>query len=151
MILNLAEALDVPLRERNALLAAAGFAPVYTQADLGTQELAQVRRAIDAILRQQEPHPAVVMDRHWNIVASNEGARRLFGRLVDLSTVPQPPNVLRLMFDPHGVRPFVMNWEQVARGLLVRVGREAVCGAPDPGLRALVDEITAYQNGDQDT
>ena len=144
MVLHLADALDVPLRERNALLTAAGFAPIFPETTLDAEEMKPVRRALDWILRQQEPHPAVVMDRHWNILSTNNGAVRLFSRLIDMSAVPQPANVLRLMFDPAALRPFVANWEEVARSLLVRVGREAVCGAPDSALRKLLDGLAGF-------
>jgi transcriptional regulator with XRE-family HTH domain len=144
MVLQLADALDVPLRERNTFLTAAGFAPMFRETGLDADGMKPVRKALESILRQQEPHPAVVMDRHWNILSTNTGAVKLFSRLIDLSAVPQPANVLRLMFDPAGLRPFVVNWEDVARSLLVRVGREAVCGAPDVALRALLDELVSY-------
>src|SRR5262245_45320763 len=141
MVLQLAHALDVPLRERNALLSAAGFTAVYRQTKLDAPDLGPVRKAIDLLLAQHEPHPAVVLDRLWNIVRTNDGALRLFSRLIDLHNVPAPANVLRLMFDPEGVRPFVANWPEVARSLLVRVGREAVCGARDPELLKLLQEL----------
>ena len=141
MVLQLAEALDVPLRERNALLNAAGFAGMYRQTALESPEMQPVRRAVDMLLAQQEPHPAVVLDPLWNIVRTNDGAVRLFSRLIDLEKVPQPANVLRLMFDPAGLRPFVANWPDVARALLVRVVRESVCGAPDARLLELLDEV----------
>lgn len=143
MVLHLAAVLDVPLRERNALLAAAGYAAMYRATDLDAEEMQPVRDALDRILRQQEPHPAVVMDRHWNITRVNEGARMLFGRLIDLSAVPEPPNVLRMMFDPAWLRPWVENWEEVARSLMIRVQREAICGAPDAQLNALIAELRA--------
>src|SRR5687768_7022612 len=76
MVLTLASALDVPLRERNALLLAAGFAPMYRETDLDSPELRAARQALDAILRQQEPYPAVVMNRYWDILTSNEAASR---------------------------------------------------------------------------
>ena len=83
MVLLLASALDVPLRERNALLLAAGFAPLHHETDLGAPELAPALAALKAILRQQEPYPAVVMNRHWDILLANDGAARLFGLLLD--------------------------------------------------------------------
>jgi transcriptional regulator with XRE-family HTH domain len=144
MVLQLADALNVPLRDRNALLHAAGFAPVFRETGLKEPEMEPVRRALDRILRQQEPYPAVVMDRHWNIVQTNDGAVRLFSRLIDLAEVPQPANVLRLMFDPAGIRPFVANWHEVAGSLLVRVSREAAGGVPDEQLATLIDELSRY-------
>lgn len=144
MVLQLAATLDVPLRERNTWLSAAGFAPIYGQSHLDSDEMQQVRMALDRILLQQEPYPAVIMDRHWNILATNDAAVKLFSRLIDLSGIPSPANVLRLMFDPEGLRPWVENWGEVARSLLLRVEREAVCGVPDATLRALVDELHGY-------
>jgi transcriptional regulator with XRE-family HTH domain len=144
MVLLLATALDVPLRERNALLLSAGFAPVYGEASLDAPELAPVRSALDAILRQQEPFPAVVMNRAWDIVRANEGAARFFGLLLGGRAAAAPTNVLRMMFDPKGLRPAVTNWEAVANALLQRVRREAVGGVKDSATAALLDEILAH-------
>lgn len=144
MVLHLASVLDVPLRDRNALLLAAGFAPVFRESGFDAPEMRQVSVALDRILRQQEPNPAVLMDRHWNILRTNEGAARLFGALIDLAAVPSPANVLLLMFDPDGLRPWVANWEAVAPALLERVRREAVCGVPDPELHRLRERLLAF-------
>lgn len=147
MIHRLTEVLDVPLRERNSLLLAAGYAPTFREADLDLkgEELAPVRSALLAILRQHEPFPAVVMNRHWDLLMTNEGATRFFGFLLGGSTGAAPPNVLRMMFSPAGVRPFVRNWEAVAEALMRRVHREAVGGVLDAALRALVDEVSNYE------
>ena len=126
MVLLLADTLAVPLRERNAFLLAAGFAPMFRESTLDDPELAAVRTAVDAILKQQEPYPAVVMNRRWDIVATNGAAARFFGMLLDGRTPPAPPMVLRLMFHPDGLRPFVENWDAVAQALVRRVHREAV-------------------------
>jgi hypothetical protein len=144
MVLQLADALDVPLRERNLLLNAAGFASVYRETRLDSPELEPVRAALRWMLQQQEPHPAVVMDRYWNILETNQGAVQLFSRLIDLQSVRSPANVLRLMFDPAALRPFVDNWPEVAHSLLVRVGREAVCGVRDARLSLLLEELHSY-------
>jgi transcriptional regulator with XRE-family HTH domain len=145
MVLTLAEALEVPLRERNTLLLAAGYAPVYRETRLDALELEPARRALDLILRHQEPYPAVVMNRHWDIVRSNDGAQRLFAFLLDTSPPrPGPPNVLRLMFDPTGLRPYVTNWEAVAKSLIQRAHREAVGGVADAETKRLLAEILAY-------
>ncbi len=142
MIHRLAETLGVPLRERNALLLAAGFAPTYREAgpDLAAPELAPVRAALAAILRQQEPFPAVVMNRRWDILQANDGASRFFGFLLGERAAEGAPNVLRLMFDPVGLRPYVVNWGEAAAALIGRVHREAVGGALDDGTRRLLDE-----------
>lgn len=150
MVLNLARALDVPLRERNDLLLAAGYAPLYREADLSADEMAVVRRAVESLLARQEPFPAVVLDRQWNVRQGNRGAARFFGRLLDGSGSGEgvegdaPPNLIRLMFDPVGLRPFVLDWETVARSLLARVHREAVGGVLDPPTRELLDEVLGY-------
>jgi transcriptional regulator with XRE-family HTH domain len=132
MVLSLAATLDVPLRERNALLLAAGFAPMYLESRLEAPELKAVRRAVDAILAQQEPHPAVVMNRRWDITKANGAATKFFGQLLDGRE--GPPNVLQLMLDPKWVRPYVKNWAEVAEALVTRVHREAVGGVADAGL-----------------
>jgi transcriptional regulator with XRE-family HTH domain len=144
MVLLLAEALDVPLRERNTLLLAAGLAPEYTESRLDAPSLEVVRRALDAILEQHEPFPAVVMDRHWEIVRTNRAAAGLFGFLLEGQPLTAATNVLRLMFDPSGVRPFVANWEAVAESLARRVHREAVGGVKDAATERLLAEIRAY-------
>jgi transcriptional regulator with XRE-family HTH domain len=144
MVLHLADALDVPLRERNALLLAAGFAPVFRESTLDDRELEPVRTAIDAILKQQEPFPAVVMNRHWDIVATNRAASRFFSWLLSGRTPQGAGNILRLMFHPDGLRPFVQNWEAVAQSLVRRVHREALGGALDDTGRALLDEVLHY-------
>jgi transcriptional regulator with XRE-family HTH domain len=143
MVMLLAGVLDVPFRERNALLLAAGYAPVYRETGLDTPELEHARRAVALILRHQEPYPAVVMERHWNIVTTNEAAARFFALLLDGPAGAQPPNVLRLMFDPAGLRPHVANWEPVAEALIQRVHREAVGGIPDDATRRLLDDVLA--------
>ena len=114
MVLQLADALQAPLRERNALLLAAGFAPIFRESNLDDPALEPVRRAIDAIMAQQEPFPAVVMNRRWDIIATNDAARRFFGWLIGVNDANAPTNVLRLMFDPRWIRPHVENWEAVA-------------------------------------
>jgi transcriptional regulator with XRE-family HTH domain len=144
MVLTLATALDMPLRERNDLLLAAGFAPIYQETGLSQPVMAQARRALDSILRQQEPFPAVVMDRYWNILLTNEAAPRFFGLFVDLAAETAPANVLRLMFDPARLRPYVQNWESVAEALIHRVHREAVGGAPDSRTAALLEELLSF-------
>lgn len=143
MVLVLASALTVPLRERNGLLFAAGFAPVYAEPELGAAGLEAVQRAIAAILRQHEPFPAVVLNRRWDIVAANTGATRLFGRLVP-HLADQPANVLRMILDPDRVRPFVANWSEVAPRLIQRVHQEAVGGVLDPDTRELLDEVLTF-------
>jgi transcriptional regulator with XRE-family HTH domain len=140
MVLTLASTLDLPLRDRNQLLLAAGYAPLYQDTELDRPAMTPVRAAIDRMLRQHEPYPAVVLSRHWDVLAANPAATALFGWL---GPFPAPANVVRLMFDPAGLRPHVANWPEVAQGLIQRVHREAVGGVVDPATVALLDEVLA--------
>src|ERR1700723_1810646 len=96
------DALNIPLRERNVLLLASGFAPQFSEQRIDAEQMAMVTRAIDRMLRQHEPHPALVLDRYWNVIRTNEAAPRFFGSFVDLEKRPKPRNLLDLMFDPAG-------------------------------------------------
>ncbi|HET6748886.1 MAG TPA: hypothetical protein VFL71_06470 [Actinomycetes bacterium] len=105
--------------------------------------MAQVRGALDQVLRHHEPFPAVVMDRHWDILMANAAATAMFAWLLGRERSERPANVLRLMFDQDGLRPFVANWEQVAEALVQRVHREAIGGVPDPSTAALLQDLLA--------
>ncbi len=140
MVLALARALQVPLRERNQMLLAAGYAPHYRETGLDEQAMAQVDAALDRLLAQQEPYPAVVMDRHWNVLRTNDSGAAMFGFLLD-GPAPDPANVVRLMFT--SLRRFVANFEETGEALIQRVHREAVGGIPDPQTVALLDEVLA--------
>ena len=147
MVLLLAGVLDVPLRDQNMLLTAAGYASIYRETALGAPELSQVRRALGFILGQQEPFPALVVDRHWNLLLQNEGSRRLMALFLDpeeVAQVPGPANVVRMTFHPRGLRPYIANWEALASPLIQQIHREAVGGIPDEGTRQLLDEVLSY-------
>jgi len=146
MVLLLATTLDVPLRERNVLLLAAGFAPMFDESSLDAPALATVRTALEAILRQQEPFPAIVLNRQWDIVHGNDAAKRFFAYLLGWSKRPKTVNVARLMFDPRGLRPRVRNWNAAAVALLHRIHREAVGGVNDAKTSQLLEDILAYPN-----
>ena len=148
MVIDLAEALDVPLRERNAILLAAGFAPRYSEAALDAPLLTRLTGALRRMLKQNEPFPAMVMDRHWNVVLANDAAPRFFGCFTDLAARPPPRNLLRVIFDPEGLRPFIVDWPATSRMLLARVHREALGGTLDPGTRTLMDELGRYPDVD---
>ena len=143
-LLTLAQTLDVPLRERNALLLAAGYAPVYSEAPWNAQEMHSVVRALERVVRQHEPFPAIVMDRHWNVLMTNDAAPRFFDCFIDMAAREAPRNMLHLIFDPQGMRPFVADWDTVSRSLLQRVYRESVGHTVDAGTRHLLDELLAY-------
>jgi transcriptional regulator with XRE-family HTH domain len=144
MLLDLAQALDIPLRERNALLLAAGYAPMYSEAPWNAQEMQSITSALGRILRQHEPFPAVVMDRYWNVLMTNEAAPRFFDCFIDMQARTGPRNMLHLMFDPQGMRPFVSDWEAVAKSLIRRVYRESVGRVVDDPTRQLLAELLAY-------
>ena len=149
MVLRLAVALDIPLRDRNGLLVAAGFAPLYPEHDLEHPAMEQVMDALQRMLDQHAPYPAVVMDRRWNVVRVNTGADRLFTGLCAPEPVPDPANVLRLMLEPGPVRAAVQNWDRVAPSLLERARREAVGGVMDLATVELVQHLRDGAGGDE--
>jgi hypothetical protein len=137
-----AETLAIPLRERNALLVAAGYAPGYRDSGLAAPGLKRARSAIGLILRQQEPYPAIVVSQHWDLLAANQGAKRLFGWM--LGGPPSQLNIMKLSFDPAGVRPFVVNWEEVALDLIRRLHRDVAAAPTDTTARELLRDILAF-------
>ena len=144
MVLLLARVLEVPPRGRNELLLAAGYAPVYHERGLDAPEMAQVRRALEFTLRQQEPYPALVVDGRWNILMSNEGSSRLMGLFLDPAEVAAlgPPNALRLFYHPRGMRPFIVNWQATAGALIQWLHRDMLRGHPETAR--LLDELLSY-------
>jgi len=146
MVGLLAQVLDVPLRDRNALLTAAGYAPIYRETRLEAPAMAQARRALDFILRQQEPYPALVLDRHWNVLDVNEGSARVQQAFLDSPAVAElgPPNAMRLMFHPRAFRPYIVNWEATAASLIQWLHRDALSGFADTETRALLQELLSY-------
>ncbi len=149
MVLMLAGALDLPLRERNAMLVAAGFAPMFREEGLAGVEAEPVRRALGFMLEQQEPYPGLVIDRHWNLLMANAAAGAMIADFVDLEAFAAkhcgdgPPNILKLTVHPDGLRPWIADWPELAESMRVRIRREAATGAPDPVLLALVQEVEA--------
>ncbi len=144
MVLRLADCLGVPLRERNSLLVAAGYAPVYRESALDDQALAPVRRALELVLDSHEPFPAFVLDPLWNVVLANEAQGRILRLLLpEDATIEPPVNVLRLVFDPELIRPKVLNWELVAQVLAGQVRKQlrtpAMTGEQRETLRRLLD------------
>lgn len=144
MVIALSDALTVPLRERNSLLQLAGYAAMYAEPGLDDASMRVVTRAIDQMLRNHEPHPALLLDRYWNVVRSNQAAPAFFGSLMDLEAVAKPRNLLKLVFDPAALRPHIEEWDTVAAGLLQRVRREALGSIVDDRLHALLDELKRY-------
>src|SRR5438876_12088685 len=152
MLLTLSNVLDVPLRERNFLLLAAGYAPVYGETSLDDPRMNQVRAAVEIILRSNEPRSAVAHDRHWNVVMANAAFIRFLtvtmgkqpaGLLpLEVSTTPRL-NVLRLLFDPKSLRRIVVNWEAIAKSLLNEAYRR-LAWARDDILKDLIADVLGY-------
>lgn len=147
MVVQLAEQLEVPLRDRNSMLLAAGYAPAYAQRDLFDPEMGPVRDAIDRLLAGHEPYPAVVIDRHWGMVAANRAVPMLSAGAAQHLLEP-PVNVLRLSLHPEGMAPLIVNLSEWRAHLLDRLGREAVVTG-DPALAALHTELAAYPGGEE--
>lgn len=143
-LLDIAQALDIPLRDRNTLLLASGYAPIYSEGTWNGPEMQSVTDALERMLRQHEPFPAVVMDRYWNVLMTNEAAPRFFDCFIDMAARKSPRNMLHLMFDPDGMRPFIANWEDAAKGLFQRVYRESVGRVIDEKTRELLAALLAY-------
>ncbi|HEX6289396.1 MAG TPA: helix-turn-helix transcriptional regulator [Herpetosiphonaceae bacterium] len=142
MLLHLAERLDIPLRERNMLLIAAGYAPAFPARSLDDPELQGARNAIDLVLAGHEPYPALAIDRHWNLVASNRAVAPLLVGIA--ANLLQPPtNVLRLSLHPDGLAPRIANYGAWRAHLLARLRRQIDLSA-DPVLIDLLGELSSY-------
>ena len=148
MVVQLTSALDVPLRQRNTMLLAAGFAPVYRESGLGAPELAPVRQAIDRMLKQQEPYPAVVVDRLWNLLQANDAANAftlfLFEGPPPAPPAGKSPNLLRWLLDPRALRPKLANWEEVARHLVSTTYAEILADGGEPRALAFIEEVMSF-------
>jgi transcriptional regulator with XRE-family HTH domain len=146
MVLQLADRLEVPLRNRNQMLLAAGHAPLFEQHDLEDPEMAPVRRAIDLILDGHEPYPAVVIDRAWEMLGANQAVALLLAGVAEDLMAP-PVNVMRLALHPEGMAPRILNLGEWRGHLLERLERQiALTG--DPALTSLRDEVAAYPGPD---
>jgi len=152
MLLTLSNVLDVPLRERNLLLLAAGYAPIYGETSLDDPRMTQVRTAVEVILKSNEPRSALAHDRHWNVVMANEAFVRFLavtlgkeptGLLPLRISTPPRINVLRLLFDPNSLRRVIVNWEAIAKSLLNEAYRR-LAWARDETLKTLIAEILSY-------
>jgi len=143
LLLHLAEHLDVPLRDRNTMLLAAGYAPLYAERSLEADELQPVRDALQKVLAGHEPFPAVVVDRHWDLVAANDVAANLLASRVAPDLLQAPLNTLRASLHPDGLAPHILNLPQYAAHLIARLDRQAAA-AQDNELRALSRELRSY-------
>ena len=139
---RLAAALDVPLRERNVLLLAAGYAPGYSESSLDQPGLARIRHAIQCILAQQEPYPAFVLNRRWDILSANAAAERVGAFAIGGPS--RHANMIRQFFDPDDMRRAVENWEEIASDLLRHLHERVATAPTDFAARALLDDVLRY-------
>jgi transcriptional regulator with XRE-family HTH domain len=142
MVLNLAERLEIPLRERNTLLVSAGFAPLYRERTIDDPSLEKAKAAIDLLLKGHEPYPAIAVDRHWNLVAANKPIGILMAVAAPHLLKP-PVNVLRLSLHPEGLAPRIINYHEWRAHLIARLKRQVDLSG-DAKLAELLREISAY-------
>jgi len=149
-VLALADSLNVPLREQNALLQSAGFAPAWSEDPLDNQSNELFQSALQAMLDHHEPYPAIVLDGRWNLLMANRGALSFFGQFVDvfdaLEAIGSPAEfqLVRLCLREEGYKPFIGNWEALVFGFLGRARRALLQNPRDPLLPALIREITEH-------
>ncbi|MCB1906664.1 MAG: helix-turn-helix transcriptional regulator [Rhodocyclaceae bacterium] len=150
VVQRLCDALQVPLRERNQFLLAAGFAPEFPEREICAPEFAPVFDALQSMLAQQEPFPAVVVDRHWNVLLANRASERVFGAFLPENVDPSElfpdgrRNAMRFACHPRGLRPAIGNWSELAPLLFGRLAAEARANPFDRRLQALCDEIRGW-------
>ena len=149
-LLRIADALDVPFRERNMLLLAAGYAPVFAETGLSGARMQPVTKALQQMLKQHEPFPAFVLDRYWNVTMKNDAARRFLSLFFDIDAYPEPRNLIKLVFDPNALRPHLSDWPRPGESLLGRVARESVGRTLDDKARELIASLLAFPDVGQD-
>lgn len=144
MVLILASALDVPLRDRNLMLASSGFAAVYRESSL-TEPSSPVRRTLDLILSHHDPYPAVAVSALWDVVQLNAAAIRIFAHFVEDPSEPVvATNLVHATLHPRGLRPSIVNWDEVSRHLIDRLHRDAMTDSGGGGYRALLESVASY-------
>ena len=146
MVMQLSAALDVPMREQNSLLRAAGFSDAYAEPELGEGLDPQLRGMLERMLAQQEPYPLIVMNSHYDVVQMNGAALRLFGHALGerAQGLAVRPNLPRLVFDPEGLRPLLVDWDSCARYMLLRLQREILQRPADLALKQLMSSMCGY-------
>lgn len=146
MVLLLSSALDLELRDRNAMLLSAGFAPIYSETPLDDEAMSPVRRAMALVLHQQEPYGAIAVNRRWEVIQLNQGAARLFTAFMP-DPIPDPiiaQNLVHAMFHPEGLRPVIVNWEELCWSFIARLHRETELAPEGRGQAALLAELSRY-------
>ncbi|MCG8394884.1 MAG: helix-turn-helix transcriptional regulator [Pseudomonadales bacterium] len=142
MLKRLAMELELSCRDTNRLLLSAGYAPAFSETDLGSPPMAPVREALEVMLSNHNPLPAVVLDAHWNVLMANEAQQALVGLMMqERGPFPATTNVIELVFHPQGYRPFLVNWDDVAAFLLRRLHRDQQA-RPDPALGRLLTRLS---------
>ena len=145
MVLRLAETLGLPLRDRNRLLNAAGYISAFKETPIEDATMSQVRRALEFTLSHHEPYPAMVVNRYWDLLVANRSAARLMAQLgIDVLDSRETVNLLRLLLNPDQLRRYVVDWEEAARGLIVRAQQEFRAPPPDDTASALLTELLGY-------
>ena len=150
MVLGLAEALEMPLRDRNQLLQAAGFAAIFEERSLDGEDMKAVQHAIEMILAHHEPYPAIVVDRNWSLKTGNLASMKFLSLMGDPEEAwarVDPSgnrNVYRMTFHPEGMRPLITNWDDIAKPLLMRLRREVNADPANESLADLLKEITSW-------
>ncbi|MFN3197677.1 MAG: helix-turn-helix domain-containing protein [Bradymonadia bacterium] len=145
MVFTVCEALDVPLRARNALLQAAGFEIAYAEPSIDEVLSGPIGEAVERMMAHHEPFPMIAMDRHYNMLRANAGALRLISRfLPNPERLGPRPNVVEILFDPEMVRPFVADWQKMGRALMTRLHRDALRRPDDDEVRALIERLLAF-------
>ncbi|MEH6526782.1 MAG: helix-turn-helix transcriptional regulator [Sneathiella sp.] len=151
MVLRLADVMDLPLRERNRLLNASGYTGAYTESALDDDGLSQVRRALDHILRQQEPYPAIVMNRCFDVLMINHAGAKMMNMLgLRLGGDAGPPNLLKMTLHEEGLRSVIKDWDRVARHIIERAHRQVRGGGENDPLKKLIAEVLAYPDIPED-
>lgn len=150
-VLDLAESLELPLRERNVLLQRAGFAAMYSDEPLASADMGLFRTALDQLLAKHEPYPAMIVDGRWNLIGSNTGALKLFSQFVDLTEVLAPADgaassfpMVRLCMAEDGMRPFIENWDEVMYTFLQRARHALLANPMDQQVQALIDFLQSH-------
>lgn len=141
MVLRLCDVLEVPYRQRNVLLDAAGFSVSYRESSLDDPELQPVLKAVGTLLERHDPYPAIMVDSHWFVLRQNNASMNLVARFAEEPTRPEFNNVLRLLFHDKGLRPWVVNWSQIGTAMIQRLHREAATQGDDSIFRELLDEL----------
>jgi transcriptional regulator with XRE-family HTH domain len=142
MLMRLAEHLDLPLRERNSLLLAAGYAPEYAQTPLSAESMRDVRLSLQSLVNAHQPCPALAADHAWNLVLANDAALAFVDGMPD-ELVTEPINIIRLAMHPHGLRDRIANFEEYSAHMLIRLHRQERATG-DPAIRALIRECEGY-------